>query len=49
MITEVSLLFNISYLNEKTKLCQFFFLVTCSFLCVLKTPRDYCFLGEQKQ
>ena len=48
MITEVSLLFNISYLNEKTKLCQFF-LVTCSFLCVLKKPHDYCFLGEQKQ
>ena len=26
-----------------------FFLVIYSFLCVFKTPRGYCFPGEQKQ
>ena len=28
---------------------KIYFLVICSFLCVVKTPRDYCFPSEQEQ
>ena len=48
VITEVFLLFQY-FLFKREDQTIYFFLVICSFLCVLKTPRDYCFPDEQRQ
>ena len=48
VITEVFLLFQYFLFKREDQILEFF-LVICSFLCVLKTPRDYYFPGEQRQ